>query len=190
MIRLSIQSQPALIGIQTTLAKLEMRSQLPVVQIEQQQAQVIQNTTKPKILIDQSACFSEEGHKTNKELIEENAQLSISAMYQSIGRIVDQGNQMADIRRGMPNVIANQGYDNAYTQFEHEYNYGTIPINRPQIDYIPGTVDIQVQGGTARLTPQKGTVEYQYAPGKVEIYMKQMNSISIQVEGSMLDMKG
>ncbi len=61
-----------------------------------------------------------------------------------------------------------------------ELSIWTIPTSRPRIDLIRGEVDIQlVKGKVNNRTPKK-EARTTYTPSKVEIYVRQKNSINIQ----------
>lgn len=187
--RIVMNSTPAQIGIRTTPAKAERHTEHPKLDLETEHPRLEMQSTLPKIQIDQSQCFSEAGLKSPMELTEENASNAVQAMYESIGRIVDQGNQLTDIHLGV-SAIGEQAMYNAYDQFEHEFNLDTIPKSRPKIDLIKGTLNIEYIKGQVRATPRLGKIELNYTHGDVEIYMLQKNQLNIQVEGSNFDQKG
>jgi hypothetical protein len=184
-----VNSTPAMIGIRTQNAKVDYETTRPMVEIEQKQAQIILESTPPKITIDQSQCFSESGLKSITELIRENSAYGVRKMLESVGRIAEQGNQLADIGRTATNAIPDQAAYNAYSQFDFDYNMGTMPMSRPKIELVEGKVNVSSTGGTVKITPRMGHINQSYTPGKVEIYLQQMNSINIHVEGENLDLK-
>lgn len=188
--RLRMSSTQAIIGIQTQNAQVEYETTKPSVEIEQEQAQILLQSTLPKITIDQSQCFSESGLKGVLELIAENASYGLNKMHESAGRIAEQGNQLADIGRSAYDAIANQAEYNAFSQFDFDYNMGTMPMSRPRINVIEGRVQVSSDGGTVKITPREGKINLNYTAGKVEIYLQQKNSLTIQVEGGSIDLKG
>lgn len=190
MIKLTMQSQPALIGMQTTPGKQSIKQELPVMEIKQEHAKVEIETSLPKVEIDQRQCFSESGLKSIFELNNDNAANSVNLLQASIGRIVDQGNQLAAIGSGSGNVISEQASYNAFDQFDKDFNMATMPQSRPEIKVTLGTLDLNVTGGKAIMTPRLKDPEINYEPGKVSIYLKQMNSLTITAEGSVFDKKG
>lgn len=177
----SITSKPALLGMETKNAKLTWKSELPVVELESKDVNLNMEVTLPKIRIDQSQCFSESGLKSIRELNAENAQRSVSDMYESIGRIVEQGNELTNFYSG-GNVIADQGYNNAYTQFDKDYNMVTMPRSRPNITLERGKVSINPTKPEIIATPRLSKIDAEYQPGKVDIYLRQKPSINIEYE--------
>lgn len=183
----SIQTKPALLGMETKPARLSWKSEQPVVELESQNVELNIQSTLPKIKIDQSQCFSESGLKSINELNAENAQRAVSDMYQSIGRIVEQGNELTNFYSG-GNVIADQGYNNAYTQFDKDFNMVTMPKSRPKITLEPGEVKMDPTTPKVIATPRLSKIDFQYQPGKVDIYLRQKPEISMEYTPK-LDMK-
>lgn len=188
--RLSMSSQQAQIGIQTQRPQLNHQSSMTTLEIKQEQVLLKMETTLPKVTIDQSQCFSESGLKSIMELIAENASYGVSKMQESVGRIAEQGNQLADIGRTAEGAIQSQGVYNAFDQFAVDYNMVTMPKSRPQITLQRGYVNAKPEGGTVQITPKPGSLDLKYVEGKIEFYLKQKNSLNIQVEGGTIDGRG
>lgn len=187
--RLMIDSQPAKLGMITHNAQLNYKTTLPKVELQTDEIQVQLESTQPKITIDQKQCFSESGLKGILELSLENASKASGLMYESVGRIAEQGNALTDIHLG-GNPIADQAYYNAYDQFQNEFNMVTMPRTRPDIKLIRGHVNINFKGGTVNKKFVPGELDLQYNPGKVEIYMLQERQFNMRFEKSKFDMKG
>ncbi|WP_053955785.1 DUF6470 family protein [Inediibacterium massiliense] len=174
-----IETQPALIGIQTTNAKLE---------IQQPKADVNMHTEKPKleihtepiqVQIDQYPCRAEAGLKNYKDLTKDNVEFARQKMGETIDKIVRQGNELMDIHEN-EDTIANQAEENAYLIFKKEWNIGFIPTSRPIIDFKGGNVDIQVKEGKVNMDVKVNKPIVDYTAGKVDIYLRQKNSIHIE----------
>ena len=175
---LRITTTPAKLNIQTTNAKLEITNpKFPYGELEIEHPKIEMRTKLPKVNIDQYQCFAEAGRMGNLDLSRDNSSYSKSQMMQSIGKIVEQGNQMADFHQGDP--IPDQANYNAYEQFVRDWNIDTIPKSRPTITLDPGNVDIQLQRGSVRMNSKQQKPSYNYSPGKVDIYLAQKNSIEI-----------
>lgn len=187
--RLTIESQPAKLGMNTQNASVQRQSTLPRIDLETEQAKVEMTSTQPKIQIDQRQCFSESGLKGILELSAENAANAVSTMYASVGRIAEQGNALTDIQNG-GNPIAEQAYYNAYDQFATDYNMVTMPKTRPKITLQEGRVNLNVRGGTVNENYVKGEIKTEYQAGKVEIYMLQERMFQMRFEQSQFDQKG
>lgn len=187
--RMVVNAQPALIGLQTHNAQMNLKSPLPKIEIETTPGSLNAHITLPKIEIDQSQCFSESGLKGPLELIAENATNSVSAMYESVGRIAEQGDQLTIINKNA-NPIAEQAFYNAFDQFERDFNMVTMPKSRPKITLIEGKVTFDPTPTKVNISAKLTKPEMNYQPGKVEVYLRQKNSIDIRFEGLNLDLKG
>ncbi len=185
MLQLQVNHTWPQIGVNRTPARLEAQNPGYTLDMSVTQAKINIESTLPQITIDQSQCFSEAGLKGIADLAAEMVSLSKGAMLSSIGRIVDQGNQMANLPNAT-DAIADQGYYNAFEQFDKEFNMGTIPTSRPKIDVIEGTIDIKVTEGRVTNNTVSQPVRLRYTKGAVEIYLKQRSSIETQ----FVDVKG
>jgi hypothetical protein len=187
--RLSINSQQAVLGIQTQNAQYNMRNELPKVEIETKAAELNMSVTLPTIEIDQRQCFSESGLKGVLELATENVQNAVQIMYASIGRIAEQGNELTNIQNG-GNVIADQAVYNAYEQFATDYNMVTMPRSRPKITVREGKISTNPTAAEFRNKPRLTKPEIDYQAGKVTIYMLRESSLKIRFEPTQFDQKG
>ncbi len=178
--QIGIKTQNAVVNRQTSLAKNSLKTEAPKLEIE---------STLPQIQIDQSQCFSESGLKNVFELTSENAAMSVQLMYQSIGRVAEQGNELTNIQNG-GNTIAEQANYNAYGQFEKEFGMVTMPRSRPKISVREGTTTVNVTKGTVNNNLLEGKINSEYNPGKVNIYLIQERNLKMRFEPSQLDLKG
>lgn len=186
--RLVVDAQPALIGIRTTSAQLNMRSEQPLVEIHTEPSNLNAHNTLPKIEIDQSQCFSESGLKGILELTADNAAYSVQAMQESVGRIAEQGDELTNFAGG-GNVIAEQAGYNAFDQFARDWNMVTMPQSRPKITLIEGGVKFDPVSAKVTFNAKLTKPEIDYQPGNVEVYLRQKDQINIHFEGLNLDMK-
>lgn len=175
---ITIRTTPALIGIQTTPGKLEMHTTKANLNMETTHPQLEITTEKPQIQIDQSQSFSEAGQKSISELVRENAALAKQNVLSTIAKTARQGRELANIQN-KSNPIPSQAEENAFTQFDREFGFGTLPQSGPEISLIRGKVNINLKEGQVDTNPVKGEVNYTYIKSKVEIYLRQKNSIEI-----------
>ncbi len=182
---LSMRTTPFKLSMQTVNARQEIKSNHNVLSLKTEQPRLEMHTTQPKVMIDQSQCFAESGSKTIMQLIAENASYSRSMAIQGIGRIVDQGNQMANFHV-KSDPIPDQADYNAYGQFEKAFNMQTATGTLPKTTLIRGKVDIRFIAGRVinNTVAQKPQITYQ--PGKVNINVAQYNRLEI----SVIDIKG
>lgn len=184
--KLVIDSQNAKVGINIYNASVNHKTTDAKLNIDTQETQIKIDSTMPKVLIDQSRCFSESGLKSNSELTADYAAKGVGKMNQGVARIVAQGNQLAQIGS---NPIPAQAKYNAYDQFNHEFGLVTMPRSRPQVTLIEGKLNIGVSGDV-KLDYNRGSVDAQYNPGKVQVYLEQKNYIKTKFEKTALDLKG
>lgn len=185
MLSLQVNHTWPQIGINRSPGHIEMQSPGYTLDMSVTQAAVRVESTLPKVTIDQSQCFSEAGLKGNVSFAAEMVNYSKNAMVSSIGRIVEQGNQQADILGGV-NALQDQAYYNAFEQFDKEFNMDTIPKSRPRIEIIDGVLDIRVTEGQISNDTVMQNPTLKYVHGSLEIYLKQRPSI----ETRFVDVKG
>lgn len=186
--RLEMRSQNAYIGIETKNATISLEQPKASVDIKTEQPKVHIESTLAKVQIDQSQCFSESGLKSIFELISDNSNRAMSQMLSNAGRIADEGNQMADVTSGADVVAENADY-NAFGQFSGEFGMVTMPKSRPKIRVIEGNNNINFSGGTVDINVRLNKVRVDYSPGKVNISLRQKNSLEITVIGDKFDIK-
>lgn len=184
--KLVIDSQSAKVGIDIYNASVNRKTGDAKVSIDTKETQINIDATMPKVLIDQSRCFSESGLKTNSELTADYAAEGVGKMNQGVARIVAQGNQLAQIGS---NPIPAQAEYNAYGQFEHSFGLVCMPKSRPQINLVKGQLDIGFSGDV-KIGYQKGYNDAQYNPGRVQVYLDQKNYMKTTFEKTALDLKG
>ncbi len=183
---LKITTQPALIGIKTTPARLSIQQRKADVEMNTEHPKVEIRTEPIRVQIDQYECFAEAGLKNLFDLTLENAGYSYRQAMAGIERIARQGNEMADIHLNT-NPIADQAEENAYELYVHEVNFDMIPKSRPKIDFVGGDLDIRVKEGGPNIKVQINKPIIRYHPGKVEIYLRQKHSVHIEYVGKKLD---
>ena len=178
--RLEIRTTPAIINFTTENATLK-KPAIPedILDIRTEPFNVAIETEEGGLSIDQNQCFNEAGLKDIKAFMDDYVSYSKEKVSEGIGRIVNEGNNFADIHNGVDGFVENAD-QNAFGLFQHEYNLAFIPESRPQINYSPDKIKIDYKPGKIinNSYPQNNLGEYK--PGKVDIYMKQMNSIEIR----------
>ncbi len=155
--------------------KLDMTTEHPKIEIE---------TTKPKIEIDQSQCFDECGLKSPSSLISEIVQYSRSIGLQAIGRIAEQGNELANIQN-KENPIPRQAEYNRFGQYVYETNIGYMPASRPKINFIESHVDIRLVEGRVNNNTVYDPPKINFSPPSIDYYVDDYGSVEI----STVDLK-
>lgn len=179
---INIQSQPAIIAWQTHNAKLEQSGNGGLIlDLQSSKPELEMQTKHPKIQIDQSECFAEEGHKNMTQMREDSERYSKQILTQGIDRIVSDGNQMRDFHI-KSDPIASQAEYNAFQMFEYEFNYDAIPHSRPQITLDEGRVNYQFRRHQVFNNTEVKPIKMDYTPGQVSFYLKQYASIQMRYE--------
>ena len=157
---------------------MEMDIQEPRLEIDSELGQ---------IRIDQYQCFAESGLKNSIDLTEDNAAFAQQKFAQAVGRIVSQGDAMvASLSRGT-DMIPIHAQENALAKNSREFNMVTMPRSRPQIDFVGGTVNINVIEGRVNLQTRANKPIIDYTRGNVDIYLRQKNSINIEYIGNQVN---
>lgn len=183
---LQIRSTPALIGIQSTLGRQSIQQPKADVNMNIEHPKVEITSDLPRVQIDQYQCFAEAGLKNFLDLTKEAAQLGKQAAMLGIDRRTRQGKELANIQN-KSNPIPKQAEENAFELFNKEFGFGIVPKSRPRIDVIEGRANIQVREGKVNMDVQINKPIIDYTRGKVDIYLRQKNSIDIQYVGSNYD---
>ncbi|QXM07420.1 hypothetical protein KVH43_07105 [Crassaminicella indica] len=167
-------------SIQQPKADIKMTTKLPKVEI---------HTEPVKVQIDQYPCRAEIGFKNYIDLTKDTASFAKQKAMEGIARIVRQGNEMAAIQN-KTDVIPEQAEENAYHLFDKEFNFDLIPKSRPKIDFIGGKVDIKPIEGKVNMDVGVNKPIIDYKMGKVDIYLRQKNSINIEYVGGRFNQLG
>ncbi len=153
------------------LIKLDMRADLPLLEMK---------TTQAKVEIDQSQCFSECGLKSHGQLMEEIAVYAENAGIQAIGKMVQQGNELANIHHGGDPII-DQAEDNRFGQYVYDTNIKFMPTSRPTINVIEGRVDTNlVEGKVHNNTPYKMPT-INFSPASIDYHISDYGRVDISV---------
>lgn len=187
---LQISQTPTVINYETIPASFKHQTQNAKLELSYRKLQLNQRTELPKVLIDQSQCFSESGIKSSSEFWSEAAQLGKQQAMEYIAKAVDEGNFMADIYGGSPNAIAQISANNFIEM--REFGMVTMPRSRPKIE-VTGSLTLEpnvnglgvLNGVDGTYTP--GRVNFEFSPGKVNFYVKQYGKVNIEYVGNNVD---
>lgn len=176
---LLIDTVPARIGINTTGSAQRLEQPGGEQKIKQVKAEMILDWELPRVVIDQYQCFAEAGLKGNQDMIRDYAELGENVVLEYTGRIACEGDQFARIEDGRSarEVLAQTARENTLTK--QEFNIAAVPQSRPRIE-VTGHLNIGWRRGGAVIDYRPSRVVHNYQPGKVEIYLKQLNKIRIR----------
>ena len=181
---IQIETVKAQISIKTTNAKVSIQSPPASFDMKTKQAE-IQITSDPlKIRIDQSQCFNESGRMNNQAFSSDNASRGEQAQAEGLSRIVGEGNQLAEVGSNA-DMVAEIAYGNSFDI--REYDYGTMPRSKPQIDFVGGKMDIKVDDGYVQTNAKPNMPRIDYEAGNVETTLSQHPNISVRYVGENID---
>ncbi|WP_123931584.1 DUF6470 family protein [Thermodesulfitimonas autotrophica] len=182
-VRLVIEQQRAVIGIQQSRPRLEVReSAPPVLQLRRQLPRLQISGGKVAVRIDQTRCFSERGFKPLSELGREQAELGRQAALKGIARRSVEGDFLAAIEKGTG--VA----DLAWPEEKKEVGLALLPRSRPVVEFIEESLQIRVDAGGVAVSFTPGEIEMG-APGPpyVLIYLQRRPFIQVKMLPERLD---
>jgi hypothetical protein len=186
---LIINQTYARIGIETSPASMKMQTRNAKLEIHQKQPKVNIRTELPKVEIDQYECFASSGLKGPLELTRDEARRGYESAMEYISKVANDGDTLAAIENG-GNPIVDIAVRDSFT--EHEFNMVTMPAVGPKIT-VKGSLEIDpertsegaLNGVEYKYTP--GSINFDFTPAQVRIYMAQYASINIRYEESKID---
>lgn len=186
MAALRITKTDALIGINTTPAKVKISQPKAELEMHQKQAKVIINTEPAKIKIDQTQCFNEAGLKNNEAFFADMVQRSTQDLLEGIARTISEGDFLASIEN-KTDAVAEIAANNSIKTYD--FNVDFIPKSRPKIDVVGGTIDIQVDEGYVEIKAKPNMPIFDVEVGGIEFYLRQKPDLKIEFVGNEVDEK-
>lgn len=186
---IQIRQTYAQIGIETTPARLELESRMAKLEFVQKHAKVNIHTEHTKVQIDSYEARASAGLKNNGDIIREAAQRGHQQAIACIGQIASDGNRLAAIEKG-GSPIAEMAVRDAYPQKEFGLDY--IPKTGPKITVTGGVEYDPEENGQGVNNGVEGTfipgsLNGDYIPYHVNIYLRQKAAVSISYTGSKVD---
>ncbi|SFM23740.1 hypothetical protein SAMN04487943_110120 [Gracilibacillus orientalis] len=179
--QIRIQSQNALIGIQTSDAQLSIQSGSVKQTIRQPQADLRINTRPGKMTIDQSKALADVGIIPTEQSIRKMAQESMQTAIQGSKKRRRQGDELMKIENG-GDPILRQSKVNGDRPMK-QFNIGWIPSgDAVKFDYQPAKVNIESTANKPQIEVQTTENQFHYQPGGIDVYLEQKNSINIDFE--------
>ncbi|MBM7582626.1 hypothetical protein JOD02_001483 [Caldicoprobacter guelmensis] len=180
---LRITTTPALIGIRTQPAQLEIDTSRPFVEMQHQPPRLNIQTQPAKVYIDQYECFAELGYKNFLDLARAQAQKGYQRVMEYIAQTAQDGDRLAAIEQG-GNPIADIAEERSYHTPEPEPI--SLPFPKPRF-FVTGGVSIDYYPGEVHFNAVVHPVRYRVTLHKVDIYLRQYPSITIEYVGRNLD---
>lgn len=181
--QLRITTTPALIGIRIQPAKVEMESPRPLLEMRWQKPQLNIEVEPVRVHIDQYECFAELGYKNFLDLARAEAQRGYQRVLEYIAQTAQDGDRLAAIELG-GNPIADIAEERSYDVPDAEPI--TLPIPKPRF-YVTGGVSINFHPGKIHFNAIVSPVRFKVAPHRVDIYLRQYPSITIEYVGHHID---
>lgn len=179
--RLIMNSQMAKIGMDIEKPELTYQTQKPQLDLDIEHPQIEITNEAATIDIDQEESFAEANLKSVMRLIKESTQRSRQKMFQNIGEMASQGNELADIQHSKGvDMIAEQAERNAFDEYV-SFNIDFIPKTLPKTTVQKGVFDVQLKRGQITGEFQPAQIDYNFNRGKVNIYLRQKNQLEIDV---------
>nr|WP_254639505.1 DUF6470 family protein [Cohnella sp. GbtcB17] len=177
--RLSIQTTPALLGIESPRGKLDIQSPRGQLEISSPKADVQISQPRGELTIDSSAAYSAYGKGGVLETADRIANQMKQRVVENIGKIAQEGGRMAQISN--PASAVAEIAANALSPKETLQAAGPAGLFNVKVNYTPHDAEINTTANPAQITYHVNKPEIQYTPQKAEIYVRQMNSIHISV---------
>jgi hypothetical protein len=175
---ISIQQQYAKLGYHTDpVGQQSIRQPRATFELDTTQAKLDIRSPRGDLDIDQSKAWAALGVGGNLETMYHIYKKARDVTYQGIGRIVDKGNQMAAIHQNT-NAIADIAAQRALEFFEYDY-YRDASYDNVDLRYTANKPTITAESGTVNLHAQMNPAELDYTTGKLEFYMIQHANVKI-----------
>lgn len=176
--QIRLQSTFAKIAIKTTPPVQEIKQPPAELDLQQPSAEMKIETTPAKLTIDQTKAWEEMDLKHIFRRIEEFAQQGYEDWLEGLARVSRQGDELMRIEDG-GNPLAEQAKENSEDPI-YDFNIGWIPsLFSVKTNFEPAKVhmDVKVQQPIIRAKINKPMIHY--TPGKVTMDLAQRNSLKI-----------
>lgn len=184
MNNLRITTTDAKLGIQTTNGNYNISQPKGQQNIKQTDAKINIDKENTRVIIDTYEQRADRGLKNNLDLLIDAKNLGKQSTLQAIGRIVADGNRMANITKNMPPAVPELAKKNS-NQPMRQFNSVLSHVSKPKID-VAGHLNINWDLGGTEVSYQVQKPQISYTKGQVDIYMKQDKDITIE----NIDIKG
>lgn len=175
--QIQINITPQKIGLDTELAKLQIKQPKADINTDQEYAKVSITTTSPKINIDQTDAFKALGRVPQTEFID-----IITDNYQKTGingikKIAEKGEHFQKIHLYNDPIVAHAKNDKV--DFS-AYDYvGRASCDNVDIDVRRGDLSMEWSGGTVNSDVQVNKPKLNFINGNVNIYERQKGKVDI-----------
>ncbi|MFD7524836.1 DUF6470 family protein [Paenibacillus chitinolyticus] len=183
--RIQISQQYTKIGLSRSPSQLSIEQPKAELNLHQKNAKVSMTAEKSQLEIDSTKAWSALGSAKLIELRDRIAQSSFGISMQNIAEIAQNGDRMMDISNHS-NAFADIARQNAFKDRPVQIT-GEPSFDNVDIQYTPGVVKTDVQGGGVTFDPVLNYPQMKFDPGKLEAYVAQKNVITFSVIGGNWD---
>ena len=176
---IKIEQNNAKIAINSKPAKIAVKQPKAELSIHQEHLQVQLKTTYPKVQIDQTKAWSALGKRPSLELTKVIYSETRRIVLDTIARINAKGDRLAAIHQKQ-DPIPEMAKENML-KFNEFYFEGEPSYDNVEINVIPGSLEIGWQGGKVINNTKINKPQITYQPGNVDIFLLQKNSIKFSV---------
>lgn len=177
MLQINIRTQPINLEYNLQNAQLNLKSIPPKLLMETIPPKLEIRQPQGQLTIDQTPCRYSIGLKNNTDFAHDNVQLGRQALLEGIARRAAEGNRLAQIQN-KTNAIADIATDSTRKSTP---SLTWAHIKSPIITYQASPVEFNVIKGRVNYNLQRGTIQKDYQPGKVDIEVKQYSSIEFSI---------
>lgn len=173
-VEIRLQSQPALLGIETRKPKTTMHREPPLIRMERTFPTFESERTGPKLVIEQQKVWEEIGTGGPLYLTQQQKAQGQAGAVEVIGKIAQEGDFLVAIENP-GNTIAELA---AQLPPQKEFNVDLIPKSRPQIR-VEGELKINWKLGKLKREFTGGKVEINCEPAAIKAYIRQHQYLKI-----------
>jgi hypothetical protein len=186
MPQIRLKQTYAQIGLDTTKSKQEIRQPHAELNLRQEAAKLTIDRTPSRLEIDQTQAWNDQNLKDPFTLSRDWADEAKQLVLEGIARRAEEGTQLSRIEQG-GNPIAAIARGNTSPP-PADFNFGVMPqYGSVKIQFHPSMLNIQWELGGKTMDPVIHQPVHEYTPSKVEVYVKQKESLSIDFVGLSID---
>jgi len=180
LLRLSIRTTPARIGIESPPGRLDMVSKPGRLQIDSPSADIQIRQPRGELRIDPSTAWLALGRGGPVETGRLTASQGVERTLEAISRIVQKGNRMAQITN-KADAVAELAAGAIIQDIEGIRIWGPASNLNVKMAFTARPAEISITPRHPQIEFHVSKPDIRYTPGKVSIYMEQMNAIRMWV---------
>ncbi|MDF2685976.1 MAG: hypothetical protein K0S55_1157 [Clostridia bacterium] len=172
---------PRSLRIETTRAQLLLNIIPAKMDIKTEKKGLSIKSNPIKLEIDNRSFFDSMGLKSLKELARDNIALGKNAVIEAMQRYADQKNAMSG-----PNKISIGKIQLLRVQRPIQHMMTFIPSEKPSMDWSGGNVDISYEKDITDITWIPATVEAEYIPYKIKMFIDEWVQVPKEAEKKII----